>query len=1170
MTNFIYDNTGLGAEKTNQRVRPEIPATKKVTAVDWNTIRQALLDTQAFLRGGMWNALEPQAEMPEPSGISNYLWLDTDGVVHVVLDGVDSIIGGSTADDLDIGGNGTNAEPFALKPASLGFVTAKSLGVVADDGTDQRANILAAATTALTLGARLHMGEGAFGVDRHSTNPWCLDFNDMEGLYIHGVKGKTVIYQRPSATNVSTPVIRFNRCRRGGIYDIEIDGRWGNYASEVTWQSDGQNLASGPFTLYVKSTLRSPAAPSTVKVVVGTDIVDVAYTGKTATTFTGCTSTSGTVRSGTTVGYLDVNTGINHTTQADPRSHGIMLRGCEDFEVGNVAINDVYGDAVWIGFTGDPIEDGTQACRNIRLRGVTANMSARHGLSISQAADGVTVRDCEFDYMFGFAVDCEAQGTGQYIRNFGIDGGRYGIWWNPMSRSFFGIAVKGAGVFGLIDGDNTKGCYVKNAYVKGTISAWACRGILIANNTVEIDWDHGEENGSLANIFVDHCDDGVEIVGNHIYSRGAPTEAAADGNPAHSTIVVQSYATALRPGGARIANNHIRVTNGRGGIKASGAGGRLEGDQEFTATSTTATTCVVSGASWTTDEHVGKTIYLGGKVASVAGNNATTLTHTGWFQPAGAGGVQATPTAGAFRMIYPSGVITIEGNEIDCTDDGSGPGGYGVSAYAKLSGCVYRIRNNNVKNATGHAYHLDLSGATPNPLLELVGNYAYDEQETQTTTVGFYLNGMEFVDHKIIYGNFSPDIATHITGLNAGSWQTSNSHPASWAGFEDPNGAIFAHASATYHRIDSKVVYIKQSPESSDVGWQAVQTLPRSVVRGVGTARSTTGTSINLAGYMPPSVTGDIEILIAWTHDASTEPTLGTPASFVKKISGYSTLTFANRPAIFWRRFRSGMSAPVVTVPAGLSGAVVVSLRDVIPYGDPFDDAVFQASPDGDNNITFPAATTTSDDELVLNVLTTYCGGGGATPGTFTGWTNASLTELEEILDARLPLASDIINVSVLAARKVSAGAVSATTATGSDSTQSDGTFTLAFKPAVVPARATGTITCVAKASMADTDYMTIGDGFTPAKVYEFDTAGDGVTGGRIQVNISSDTTAAQVAARLRTAILANQPGLNVVDNADGTLTVTHGWIGSQGNQTMTENVANAGFTVVGLTGGAG
>lgn len=100
-------------------------------------------------------------------------------------------------------------------------------------------------------------------------------------------------------------------------------------------------------------------------------------------------------------------------------------------------------------------------------------------------------------------------------------------------------------------------------------------------------------------------------------------------------------------------------------------------------------------------------------------------------------------------------------------------------------------------------------------------------------------------------------------------------------------------------------------------------------------------------------------------------------------------------------------------------------------------------------------------------------------------------------------------------------------------------------------------ITCVTKANLAEGDALTITiDGL--AKIFEFDKAPDGIVAGRVLVDVSADTTAAQVAARLRTAIIASFPatGLTVTDNADGTLTVIQ--IGAQ--VAMAEAVANAGF----------
>lgn len=106
-------------------------------------------------------------------------------------------------------------------------------------------------------------------------------------------------------------------------------------------------------------------------------------------------------------------------------------------------------------------------------------------------------------------------------------------------------------------------------------------------------------------------------------------------------------------------------------------------------------------------------------------------------------------------------------------------------------------------------------------------------------------------------------------------------------------------------------------------------------------------------------------------------------------------------------------------------------------------------------------------------------------------------------------------------------------------------------------ANPSGSITCLAVASMADTDYITINDG-TTSVLYEFDKVGDGVTGGRVQVNISTDTTAAQVAARLKTAINANQPYITVTDPGTGVLTLSS----TSKSIIVTENVTNAGFLV--------
>lgn len=104
-------------------------------------------------------------------------------------------------------------------------------------------------------------------------------------------------------------------------------------------------------------------------------------------------------------------------------------------------------------------------------------------------------------------------------------------------------------------------------------------------------------------------------------------------------------------------------------------------------------------------------------------------------------------------------------------------------------------------------------------------------------------------------------------------------------------------------------------------------------------------------------------------------------------------------------------------------------------------------------------------------------------------------------------------------------------------------------------------VTCVAKASMADTDYMTITAKGT-AVVFGFDTAGDGVAAGQSLVDISADTTAATVATRLAAAINANATllALGVIATAIAATVMVD--LPESTALTVTENVANAGFTI--------
>jgi hypothetical protein len=115
-------------------------------------------------------------------------------------------------------------------------------------------------------------------------------------------------------------------------------------------------------------------------------------------------------------------------------------------------------------------------------------------------------------------------------------------------------------------------------------------------------------------------------------------------------------------------------------------------------------------------------------------------------------------------------------------------------------------------------------------------------------------------------------------------------------------------------------------------------------------------------------------------------------------------------------------------------------------------------------------------------------------------------------------------------------------------------------------------MTTVAVADLVDGETFTLNDGYS-ALVFEFDKNGTGVTAGRVQVNVSTDTTADHVRDRIIAVI-------NVALHTDGTpfrITAVSGGAatvslkndrpGTQGNTTSAETVANATFALSNMAG---
>jgi hypothetical protein len=136
---------------------------------------------------------------------------------------------------------------------------------------------------------------------------------------------------------------------------------------------------------------------------------------------------------------------------------------------------------------------------------------------------------------------------------------------------------------------------------------------------------------------------------------------------------------------------------------------------------------------------------------------------------------------------------------------------------------------------------------------------------------------------------------------------------------------------------------------------------------------------------------------------------------------------------------------------------------------------------------------------------------------------------------------------------------------------------TQAAKYSKVGSKAVTTVTFPTKANVTNEDYFTIWDGHRFWKIMlDTDASGDSTGTADLVVDISGDTTAADVAAGVHaiiqetTSIPAFTEAIHLtsVDNADGTLTITCDVIGYDGNGVNTENFTHASGLITAAAGG--
>jgi hypothetical protein len=128
----------------------------------------------------------------------------------------------------------------------------------------------------------------------------------------------------------------------------------------------------------------------------------------------------------------------------------------------------------------------------------------------------------------------------------------------------------------------------------------------------------------------------------------------------------------------------------------------------------------------------------------------------------------------------------------------------------------------------------------------------------------------------------------------------------------------------------------------------------------------------------------------------------------------------------------------------------------------------------------------------------------------------------------------------------------------------------LGIVSAPVGVSATGTLGVVAKSLINDGETFTLSDGINSPIIFEYDTIGDGVTPGHVRIDISALIAAGDVATATAVAINGVGSTLRILAVAVGALVALKNQVpGTAGNQVITETVANPGFTVTGMSGGA-
>jgi hypothetical protein len=210
----------------------------------------------------------------------------------------------------------------------------------------------------------------------------------------------------------------------------------------------------------------------------------------------------------------------------------------------------------------------------------------------------------------------------------------------------------------------------------------------------------------------------------------------------------------------------------------------------------------------------------------------------------------------------------------------------------------------------------------------------------------------------------------------------------------------------------------------------------------------------NIAPGMPTGhTTDDILVLCIEYSDLDT---LATPSGWAHVTGSPSYDTSAgNKMAVFWKRHDGSETAPTTSGINQFAAGRMFALRGCETSGNPWDAIANAFNSTVDTTLTYPTATTTVANTLVLLMRTGYdCNNGAITNGAL-----ANITERSD--DAGTTGLGWAYSVGLVTGTKATAGAIGSSTGTTTSNSR-DLTFTIALKEPGGTAAPGGTATATA------------------------------------------------------------------------------------------------------------